>query len=186
MARSSLQKSSVPVNTNPENRSIQIASDAVARYMYEKFGYAPESTQQLLDQVDKSTPQPVVPSRPFVDPSPVFSTEMPLDPQQRRAMESQYAGAPVSTPVDRDLIADFMRRTYGYGSQQTQERLDDALGYNPSAFAKARKHKKHRGLSRDKDFQPTFKQEEEDSLLIDPISGHNIIGDMKPSKKDVQ
>jgi len=101
-------------------------------------------------------------------------------------MEGQYAGAPVSTPVDRDLIADFMRRTYGYGSQQTQDRLDEALGYNPRAFAKARKKNEKSKFSRDKDFKATFEKEEEDSLLLDPVSGHNIIGDMKPSKKDAQ
>ena len=184
-SRSSLQKSSVPVNTNPQNRSNPVTPDAVTRYMYEKFGYSPETTQQSLDQVDQSAPQPVAPSRPFVDPSPVFSTELPLDPYQRRAMEGQYAGAPVSTPVDRDLIADFMRRTYGYGSQQTQDRLDDALGYNQRAFAKARK-KNNGKFAPDKDFKATFEKEEEDSLLLDPISGHNIIGDMKPSKKDAQ
>lgn len=184
-SRSSLQKSSVPVNTNPQNRSNPVTPDAVTRYMYEKFGYSPETTQQSLAQVDQSAPQPVAPSRPFVDPSPVFSTELPLDPYQRRAMEGLYAGAPVSTPVDRDLIADFMRRTYGYGSQQTQDRLDDALGYNPRAFAKARK-KNHGKFARDKDFKATFEKEEEDSLLLDPISGHNIIGDMKPSKKDTK
>jgi hypothetical protein len=184
-SRSSLQKSSVPVNTNPQNRSNPVTPDAVTRYMYEKFGYSPDSTQQSLNQVDQVAPEPVAPSRSFVDPSPVFSTELPLDPYQRRAMEGQYAGAPVSTPVDRDLIADFMRRTYGYGSQQTQDRLDEALGYNPRAFAKARK-KNNDKFARDKDFKATFKKEEEDSLLLDPISGHNIIGDMKPSKKDAQ
>ena len=186
-SRSSLQKSSVPVNTNPQNRSNPVTPDAVTQYMYAKFGYSPETTQQSLDQVDQSAPESVAPSRPFVDPSPVFSTELPLDPYQRRAMEGQYAGAPVSTPVDRDLIADFMRRTYGYGSQQTQDRLDDALGYNPRAFAKARKKsKKNSEFSRDKEFNATFGTEEEDSLLLDPISGHNIIGDMKPTKKDAQ
>jgi hypothetical protein len=79
-----------------------------------------------------------------------------------------------------------MRRTYGYGSQQTQDRLDEALGYNPRAFAKARKKNEKSKFSRDKGFNATFEKEEEDSLLLDPISGHNIIGDMKPSKKDAQ